>query len=457
MQNDGQYETIYPKTNSDLVNYQEQTLTEKIQEIDQNLNSLTPNKTFSVGDILYTARKDLDDNWLKCDGKAFSQNQYPNLAAILPYNWGNLYENEKAISYCYNSNFKKIYDGENKGFIFSELSSIGQYCQYGKDLGKGPESFSKITFSNYSPVSIEYYNGYYIFLGEDYTRSDYRSKAKIFYSTSLTGSKTELLLNNSAQRDNSKNGTSFITSQYIVYFRSDCNQGQFRQLCYAPLSGWQNEGSWKFYSWGGNNEQWKGACTLNDYIYVTGAVTYGTLSRKIKKIQLNNSPTSSEKTINQFPTAPFCSSNTKHNQICVSSDNKIEIYDPDLNYILGNSVPSGYSIQSINSLVDGFSLVFLNTSTKKISLVYWDGISKKFYQKLDFTTIDNFYGNNPIYTITGEYQQDQLQYESFMYSLNPQYQSYQFNSIYSIPVIYGPVTPNISNTIPNTNYYIKGK
>lgn len=89
------YDTLYPETNSGQVlldsDAQVTTGLASGSTLDDALQSVVKDGgTFQIGDTLTTARTNLGDKWLLCNGKQITQTDYPVLVGLLgakPFNW----------------------------------------------------------------------------------------------------------------------------------------------------------------------------------------------------------------------------------------------------------------------------------------------------------------------------------------------------------------------------------
>lgn len=82
------YDTLYPETNSGQV-LLDSTAKETLNlsgnpTVDDGFNEIAAGGAFRVGDVLTTARTNLGDKWLLCNGDEFDSSEYPDLANILP-------------------------------------------------------------------------------------------------------------------------------------------------------------------------------------------------------------------------------------------------------------------------------------------------------------------------------------------------------------------------------------
>ena len=92
------YDTLYPETNSGQVlldtTAQAATNLPSGKTLDDALHTITKDGGgFQVGDTLTTARTNLGDKWLLCNGQNVLVNEYPNLATVLPHSF---YEEKKS-------------------------------------------------------------------------------------------------------------------------------------------------------------------------------------------------------------------------------------------------------------------------------------------------------------------------------------------------------------------------
>lgn len=93
------YDTLYPETNSGqiLLDSTAQALTNlpSGSTLDNALQSITKDGgSYQIGDTLTTARTNLGDKWLLCNGQAISNTEYPELSSLLKsvydFNWSSM-------------------------------------------------------------------------------------------------------------------------------------------------------------------------------------------------------------------------------------------------------------------------------------------------------------------------------------------------------------------------------
>ena len=143
------YDTLYPETNSGQVlldtTAQAATNLPSGKTLDDALHTITKDGGgFQVGDTLTTARTNLGDKWLLCNGQNVLASEYPNLATVLPYSF---YEEKKAstaVASMYDripySSFQLSHldgdkfiapgmavNGDNHGAIYNSNLSISLY------------------------------------------------------------------------------------------------------------------------------------------------------------------------------------------------------------------------------------------------------------------------------------------------------------------------------------------
>lgn len=82
------YNQMYPKVNSGDILLDKMTR-EKFElaqysTYNDALVKITKNGyTFQIGDVLVTARTDMNSNWLLCNGASLSATEYPELSALM--------------------------------------------------------------------------------------------------------------------------------------------------------------------------------------------------------------------------------------------------------------------------------------------------------------------------------------------------------------------------------------
>lgn len=85
--NGSSYDALYPENTSGQVNLDASAQNILNLSTDTTLNdaftALTTGGGYSVGDVLVTARTDLDDRWLLCNGQEFDSAEYPALNGVL--------------------------------------------------------------------------------------------------------------------------------------------------------------------------------------------------------------------------------------------------------------------------------------------------------------------------------------------------------------------------------------
>lgn len=123
---------------------------EDIEKVYEAIKNVRADDTFSIGDILQTARTDLGPKWLLCNGSSVRREAYPKLAELISPN-----------------------PDFDKGWTIN------------KNLPWASGS------SSYLPVTnLKYVNGYYVAMGQNYKSSNGHCYGVIAYATDLKGSWT---------------------------------------------------------------------------------------------------------------------------------------------------------------------------------------------------------------------------------------------------------------------------
>nr|DAO00647.1 MAG TPA: tail collar domain protein [Caudoviricetes sp.] len=82
------YNQMYPKVNSgdillDKTTREKFDLAQYSTYNDVLVKITKKGYTFQIGDVLVTARTDMNSNWLLCNGDSLSSTEYPELSALL--------------------------------------------------------------------------------------------------------------------------------------------------------------------------------------------------------------------------------------------------------------------------------------------------------------------------------------------------------------------------------------
>lgn len=125
------YDTLYPETNSGQVlldtTAQASTNLPSGKTLNDALQHITKDGGgFQIGDVLTTARTDLGDKWLLCNGQQVTQAEYPELAAlfgIAPLNWAK--KGTVQLSSYDTINIDKTISIASDGTSSSEMIGIG--------------------------------------------------------------------------------------------------------------------------------------------------------------------------------------------------------------------------------------------------------------------------------------------------------------------------------------------
>lgn len=164
-------------------------------------NAIIPvmtDNSHKIGDILTTARTDLDVNWLLCNGEAIPRSMYPELSTLIPKVPEEKFEeNTEAFSgitrISYQNPWRVKYVNGYVVILMNDYSFGSSYenayILYAKDTGNGSLTFNKVKFSSttvtgwsdYEAIrDIIYFKGYYII-------SIGSSACTFYYATSLSG------------------------------------------------------------------------------------------------------------------------------------------------------------------------------------------------------------------------------------------------------------------------------
>lgn len=137
-----------------------------------------------VGDILTTARRDLDSKWRLCNGAILDSNVYTQLASKIPPSPGCPYIEKTTFTDTRSRTMNKV--GYGNGYYFVYTSAYSRILWYIHESNvasgqwvNGGDPFGVEIDPN---SSIVYGNGYYVAV---YRASS--STARVYYSTSLTG------------------------------------------------------------------------------------------------------------------------------------------------------------------------------------------------------------------------------------------------------------------------------
>lgn len=117
------FDTLYPQTVSNQVIMQDEngaltnrTLDDKVDEI------VTGGGAFQVGDTLTTARTNLGDKWLLCNGEIVTDTQQPELANVVEFK-------SLQLSFQSNATIANIDSDDRKTYSASGLSRAPNECQ----------------------------------------------------------------------------------------------------------------------------------------------------------------------------------------------------------------------------------------------------------------------------------------------------------------------------------------
>ena len=163
-------------------------MNQNFQKLDDEVNIAKA----QVGDVLFTYRKDLGDDWVECNGQSFDPEVYPELAAKCPgYEKGVTLERKVSIA-----NIHKNYHA-----YFPEFASTDEYdVIVANETGSGATPFtllySKDGFKTHGSTTLNdnasrvlcvggvfYVNGYWIcVMHNDYQDKSYHTKIAAFKS-----------------------------------------------------------------------------------------------------------------------------------------------------------------------------------------------------------------------------------------------------------------------------------
>lgn len=237
------YDTLYPETNSGQVlldsDAQVTTGLASGSTLDDALQSVVKDGgAFQIGDTLTTARTNLGDKWLLCNGKQITQTDYPVLVGLLgakPFGWvskgtsttaninnivnkttatGDLFlsksDTEVAGKYhCYYStdllSWQSLKTSDNKFYIWCVNGTWIIYSPYSvvSDKPKSASYYSgeNMDFDNFTAINgitssiegVAYWNGKYYINTPDTSLEE--RKSSIFVYTDLSQPPTILHLN----------------------------------------------------------------------------------------------------------------------------------------------------------------------------------------------------------------------------------------------------------------------
>ena len=188
---------------------------------------------YKPGDTLTTARNDLDESWLLCNGAEITRTDYPQLAAQFPPKPTDPYEHSTPNSYPVDT---AIYDREDNPTFVNIVYNNGLYVAagvrfvdngsgwyniqrgifYTSDLS-GTWSFVDLTSSITLIYKLKYINGYYVIAGTGVGGSGNNSyTGRILFATTPSGpwSTKDLWISSETTR----NETSMLTHCYDIDF-----------------------------------------------------------------------------------------------------------------------------------------------------------------------------------------------------------------------------------------------
>ena len=242
---------------------------------------------YKPGDTLTTARNDLDESWLLCNGAEITRTDYPQLAAQFPpkptdpYLANVIYETgSSGASYgYYGTVYNIIYANGYYVCVGEHHTDDPQGPMYGSDRTfklaystslSGPWSEVALTsyFINYV-YRVKYVNGYYVVVGRS------SSGATLIYTQSLGGSWTTVTLDEPFDiiTDIAYGGGYYVvTGNGMSGFRGDYVE---ENIAYSTAL----NGTWTQYSMRENNNEGDGPyCWCVEYInnqFVVGSSVLG--------------------------------------------------------------------------------------------------------------------------------------------------------------------------------------
>ena len=207
----------------------------------------------SVGDIKTTARADLDDNWLLCNGAQLSESEYPELYAMLSSKLSGIFftnkdvwssSDEYSVINCitYANGYWVVgghYYKNDTGFcarIAYATSLDGPWTT--KDLWSGKDYRTTLN-------DITYANGYWVAVGRGYTSY---FTAQLAYATTLTGTwTTKTMWSASSGRDASAYCVAYGNGYWVVGGRDEYSSNSCKaRINYATSL----DGTWEYhYVW----------------------------------------------------------------------------------------------------------------------------------------------------------------------------------------------------------------
>ena len=233
------YDTLYPETNSGQIWLdsvaQESTNLESGATLDDALNGIAKDGGgFQVGDTLTTARKNLGDKWLLCNGSHALTENYPELGELFDskeFDWIVMGDSGKTIL-----NFATNADQTNEKFLIS--TDDGVY--FGSDL---VNSASWTKLFTYTDAEVYYLNNTWIVIsgtnwkyysGNEVTANNFAnifvpsSQRYTFNDIAYSGGKYHILAQY-RENDNHKKDVLIYTDLSVVPSTVDTNySGSYR-------------------------------------------------------------------------------------------------------------------------------------------------------------------------------------------------------------------------------------
>lgn len=161
------------------------------KDTDEKIETLASDDTLTIGDLLYTARSNVDKRFLLCNGAAWSRDMYPILADMFP----------STITDTWNQNIRKkfaSFPNDNRspvgcGCVYVNGKMVYMSCCLKDEVYKGQIHYSDSVAGGYSDVEVisnskivefnrlVYINGYYVICGHK------ENAATIWYATDPAG------------------------------------------------------------------------------------------------------------------------------------------------------------------------------------------------------------------------------------------------------------------------------
>lgn len=194
------FDTLYPQTVSNQVVMQDDTgaLTDKT--LDDKVNEITTDGgTFQIGDTLTTARTNLGDKWLLCNGGTANRTEYSELSNLISPNI--------ELSYCSNMKLLQTYN---------TLSRVYTWSYSGSALSKAAAFYDGNNF-------VYIANGNVYVSGRTYYSALFSKINNIRNQETNVDNAVEGYRNNNAMNAVKVNGYFVSNYGYSTYYFSDVN------------------------------------------------------------------------------------------------------------------------------------------------------------------------------------------------------------------------------------------